>query len=85
MRSGLKHFGTYQYFDKGPVETVDLDTLITHLRDIGPDRAVDVLKILVAPGDELEERELLVRHLIMSTDDWDELWERHTDFLENYY
>jgi hypothetical protein len=57
MREGLRLFGSYHYFDKGPEETVDLPVITEPMREAGPDTTIAALKLLLVPGPESQERE----------------------------
>lgn len=78
-------FGQYSFFDQGPDSVMDLTALSQQFRDAGADEAAGALRIILMADGLENEADHLVRALVSSLDDWDEIWEQHGDFLGDYY
>lgn len=76
MRSAIKEFGRYTWDDKGPREVMDLDSICSRLRALGPAGAADVLKSLRAKGHKgskgSSDFEYCFSAIMVHLQDWDE-------------
>lgn len=81
LKIALKKFGEYNFFDKGPQEVMNIDELAARFRTVSPDHAVDTFKDILK---DKEYGKRLTSAILLELQDWDELWDKHGDFLGEY-
>lgn len=79
IETGMREFGRYHYYDKGPVEVCDIVSLTSKLRDMHPNEVADIL-IAVMPH---EHGAKYVSEVLLILDDWNH-WEELMDALPPY-
>lgn len=83
MLEGIRQFGEYTFYDKGPEEIMDMDKCNSMLRNCSPSDAMETLKKLENIIDEKYCQDML-ECIVCSNDSWDEFWETDTEFCEKY-
>jgi|TARA_E500000318_G_C3443049_1_gene165760 hypothetical protein len=84
MHEGIREFGEYSFTDEGAGEIMDLGKIAKNLRSLEPATAVEVLKQVEALISVDWKRKHLLADIVLSLDEWDEIWETHGDYLENH-
>ncbi len=64
IKDGLKKFGEYNYYDKGPSEVMFMEKWTKQLRALGAEEAAKVLLVVL----QYEHGEPFARHIVV---DWD--------------
>ena len=83
MKSALKEFGRYTFFDKGPDEVMDMGKLVHQFRTAGVEPCAQALNEILVIKDAVAG-EMLVSAFLMCMQDWDEFWEAHSETFGNY-
>lgn len=81
MRSALKEFGRYTFFDKGPEEVMNVPKLVNEFRAAGVEPCATAMKEMLDADDGSE---MLVSALLMHMQDWDAFWDAHGETLGVY-
>ena len=82
LTAAIKRFGTYSYYDKGAREIMDLDVIVSRLKDT--DDVEYVLSVL-RQLDKKKRNDCLMTDLVCSLDDWSELFESDDSVIAKYY
>ena len=64
LTTALEQFGTYQFFDKGSYEVMDLDPILDELKAMHPEDAADVLCEVLAQSESVSPNAGCVHRLV---------------------
>lgn len=81
LHIALKQFGTHDFFDKGPSEIMNIDSIAARLRVVSVDYVAETFKGILTDG---EYGRRLASAILLCLQDWDELWDKHGDFLGTF-
>lgn len=77
----LKTFGEYSFEDKGPQEVMNIDELAQRFRANSVDYAAQTFKDILT---DKEHGKRLASAILLQLQDWDELWDKHGEFLGRF-
>ena len=81
LKVALKKFGTYSFFDKGPQEVMNIDAIAAKFRTVSVDHVAETFRDILK---DKEYGERLASSILLCLQDWDELWDKHGDFLGTF-
>lgn len=80
----IKDYGTYNWWDKGPEEYLDLNNMVTTLKLLTADQCISALKLILKRSPNYGEG--LVASIVELLHSWNDLWENEDRyaFLSEY-